>query len=381
MKRAPERDYRLDFCRGLALLMIFIDHVPGNPASSWTLRNYAFCDAAEVFVLISGISAYLAYGSKFERLGFRGGAAAIGQRFIKLYCAHVLLFVLLASFVALTSFIFDENFASGLRMSWLFQNPVKAAVAAMTLRYLPAYLDILPLYLFLIAITPGLILVVKRTPWAAILLSLLVYAATRSTGFNLNAGNDGSHWYFNPLAWQLLFTAGLVLGYVRRLSTRVIPKNGHLLGLAAACTVFGFIAAAPWNGPDTGSALFSTSVHLWPAEKTFLAPLRLINVLALAYVFAFFVKPQAAFFRTKFATPVIACGQHSLWVYSFGVLLSVMGYVAVTEIGEQGLVYAAVNLVGVLLHFLMAGALAWLPTRRGLTQRSIATRSSPGVAA
>jgi hypothetical protein len=381
MKRAPERDYRLDFCRGLALLMIFIDHVPGNPASSWTLRNYAFCDAAEVFVLISGISAYLAYGSKFERLGFRRGAAAIGQRWIKLYCAHILLLFLLAGFVALMSYIFDQDFASGVRMSWLFQNPVKAAVAAMTLRYLPAYLDILPLYLFLIAITPGLIPAVKRAPWAAIVLSLLVYAATRWTGFKLNAGNDGSHWYFNPLAWQLLFTAGLVLGYVSKLSTPVIPKNGQLLSLAAAFSVFGFIAAAPWNGPDTGSALFSTSVHLWPAEKTFLAPLRLINVVALAYVFAFFVKPQAAFFKTKVATPVIACGQHSLWIYSFGVLLSVVGYVAVTEIGEQGVVYAAVNLVGVLLHFLMAGALDWLPRRLGFAEPRIVRPPSQGVAA
>jgi hypothetical protein len=371
MKRAPERDYRLDFCRGLALLMIFIDHVPGNPAGSWTLRNYAFCDAAEVFVLISGISAYLAYASKFERLGFRGGAAAIGQRWIKIYCAHILLFFLVAGFVALVSFLLDEDFASFLRMSWLFNNPTKAAVAAVTLQYLPAYLDILPLYLFLIAMTPGLIPVVKRAPWATIALSLLLYAAARSTGFNLNAGNDGSHWYFNPLAWQLLFTAGIVLGYLSRTPSTVIPQNKHLLSLALGFVGFGFAAAAPWNGPDTGLAFFSTSVHLWPAEKTFLAPLRLINVLALAYVFAFFVKPQAAFFKTKFATPVIACGQHSLWIYCFGVLLSVAGYVAVTESGEQSVVYAAVNLVGVLLHFLMAGALTWLPTRLGFATRSM----------
>ena len=60
MKKDSERDYRLDFCRGLALILIFIDHVPGNPASHWTLRKWAFCDAAEVFVLISGISSYLA---------------------------------------------------------------------------------------------------------------------------------------------------------------------------------------------------------------------------------------------------------------------------------------------------------------------------------
>jgi hypothetical protein len=381
MKRPPERDYRLDFCRGLALLMIFIDHVPGNPASSWTLRNYAFCDAAEVFVLISGISAYLAYGSKFERLGFRGGAAAIGHRWVKLYCAHILLFSLVAGFLALASLIFEEDFASTLRMSWLFQSPLNAAVAAITLRYLPAYLDILPLYLCLIAITPGLIPIVKRAPLAAIGLSVLVYAATRSTRFNLSAGNDGSQWYFNPLAWQLLFVAGVVLGYLIRTSITVIPQNRHLLSLALGFVVFGFVAAAPWNGPDTGSTLLGSSFHVWPAEKTFLAPLRLINVLALAYVFAFFVKPQATFFKTKLAAPLIACGQRSLGVYCFGVLLSVTGYVAVIESPQRCFAYVAVNLVGILLHFLMAAVLAWLPTRLVVAERGMAKTPGQGVAA
>jgi hypothetical protein len=50
MNSTRERDFRLDFCRGVALIVIFIDHVPGNPLSSWTLRNFSFCDAAEVFV-------------------------------------------------------------------------------------------------------------------------------------------------------------------------------------------------------------------------------------------------------------------------------------------------------------------------------------------
>src|SRR5271155_2606040 len=64
-----ERDFRVDFCRGLALIVIFIDHIPGNPIANFTLRNFGFCDAAEVFVLISGFSTYLAYASKLDRLG------------------------------------------------------------------------------------------------------------------------------------------------------------------------------------------------------------------------------------------------------------------------------------------------------------------------
>ena len=380
MKRTSERDYRLDFCRGVALLMIFIDHVPGNPVSNWTLRNYAFCDAAEVFVLISGVSAYLAYGSKFDRFGFRGGAAAIGRRWIKLYFAHILLFCLVAGVVVLASVILHHDFAGSLRMSWLLNEPGKAALGAVTLRYLPAYLDILPLYLFLLGVTPALIVLVKRMPSAAIGLSLLLYTATRLTGFNLNASNDGDQWYFNPFAWQLLFTVGIVLGYLSKLSKTIIPRNGKLLSVAAAFVVFGFVAAAPWNAPETGLALFN-ALRIWPAEKTFLAPLRLINVLALAYLFAFFVEPQAAFFKTKVATPFIACGQNSLWVYSFGVVLTVIGYVVVTESGQPAFAYTAVNVLGVLLHFLMAGALIWLPARLGSVERAPVTMPRQEVAA
>jgi hypothetical protein len=49
-----DRDLRIDFLRGLALLFIFIDHIPDNGLAHFTLRNFGFADAAEVFVLLAG---------------------------------------------------------------------------------------------------------------------------------------------------------------------------------------------------------------------------------------------------------------------------------------------------------------------------------------
>jgi hypothetical protein len=72
-----ERDLRIDFLRGLALLFIFIDHIPDNGLAHFTLRNFGFADAAEVFVLLAGFSAVLAYQRSFEREGFRAGAARV----------------------------------------------------------------------------------------------------------------------------------------------------------------------------------------------------------------------------------------------------------------------------------------------------------------
>jgi hypothetical protein len=55
------RDPRIDFFRGLALVMIFINHIPDTVPGLYTSRNFGFSDAAEGFVLLSGISAGLAY--------------------------------------------------------------------------------------------------------------------------------------------------------------------------------------------------------------------------------------------------------------------------------------------------------------------------------
>ena len=49
------RDLRLDFFRGLALFCIFVDHLPDNMVSQFTLQSVMFGDAAEVFILISGL--------------------------------------------------------------------------------------------------------------------------------------------------------------------------------------------------------------------------------------------------------------------------------------------------------------------------------------
>src|SRR5205807_1035351 len=71
--RAPvpiSRDLRLDFFRGLALVFIFIDHIPDNLLSNLTLRNLGFSDATEMFVYISGYTAGLVYMAAMLREGW-----------------------------------------------------------------------------------------------------------------------------------------------------------------------------------------------------------------------------------------------------------------------------------------------------------------------
>ncbi len=355
-----ERDFRLDFCRGVALIIIFIDHVPGNPLSNWTLRKFAFCDAAEVFVLISGISSYLAYSGKLERDGMLACAATVGRRWVKIYFSHlVLLFSVGLALLMASWYLNRPDYLDFLRMGWLFAAPRDAILAAVTLRFLPNNLDILPLYLILLAIAPIAIWTVKRDMRVALLASVAVYLIARETGFNLTAGNRGEVWYFNPFAWQLLYVIGIMIGHASKSKPVKVPATAKTAAVAAAIVFisFAFVMAAPWRGAAVGLGLFNPPIYLWPANKTMLSPIRLINVLALLYLVAYFVAPQAGWLRSRIAAPFLACGRHSLPVYGVGILLSSLSYIALNQSGGALSVHAAVNCLGVLSLFLLGGAL------------------------
>src|ERR1700736_4815443 len=72
------RDLRLDLFRGLALWLIFLDHIPSYIVNWITIRNYGFSDAAEIFVFISGYTAAFVYGRAMRE----HGAVVAGARIL-----------------------------------------------------------------------------------------------------------------------------------------------------------------------------------------------------------------------------------------------------------------------------------------------------------
>src|SRR5215468_71119 len=67
---AGGRDLRLDLFRGVALWLIFLDHIPQNVVNWFTIRNYGFSDATEIFIFISGYTAAFVYGRAMRERGF-----------------------------------------------------------------------------------------------------------------------------------------------------------------------------------------------------------------------------------------------------------------------------------------------------------------------
>ena len=98
-----ERDLRLDLFRGLALWLIFLDHIPTNIVSWITIRNYGFSDATEIFIFISGYTAAFVYGRSMRERGFVVSSARILKRAWQIYVAHIFLFAIYMAEIAYVS--------------------------------------------------------------------------------------------------------------------------------------------------------------------------------------------------------------------------------------------------------------------------------------
>ena len=94
LPKPGERDLRLDLFRGLALWLIFLDHIPSNIVNWITIRNYGFSDATEIFVFISGYTAAFVYGRAMREHGTVVASARILKRAWQVYVAHIFLFAI-----------------------------------------------------------------------------------------------------------------------------------------------------------------------------------------------------------------------------------------------------------------------------------------------
>ncbi len=367
--RGPGRDLRADFFRGLALWFIFIDHIPGNWLGNFTLQNIALCDATEAFVLLAGYAGGLAYGAALDRKGWGFGAATLLRRAGTLYIAHIFLFVVLTAQVGYSAAALDSSaYLDEMHLDAFGEQPYLALLQALMLRFQPAFLDILPLYIVLmLMLAPALPLL--RRPVLLLALSFAVYVLVRLLDFNLTTWT-GAGWFFNPLAWQLLFFIGCLLGYSRRCPGEApaappsVPFHPALAGLCLAFLLLAFVAILlAWRRPEALAPLpEAVAAVLAGVDKSGEHPLRLISILAIAYLLGHWVPRDAAWLRGHAAAPLLLMGQHSLPVFCAGIFLSFLGRLAL-EYWEGWGVQAAVNLAGLAAMVTIGAMAAWYRLR------------------
>ena len=368
MSGAPprrRRDGRIDIMRGAALLMIFVDHIGDNLVGNITLRNWGFSDAAEVFVILAGLSSMIAYGRIFEEQGLRSGVVRVALRCLHLYAAEVLLLLATFVIVAVWAHYFGTEFLGIEPSRPAGLHGIRRAVR---LAQLPTFLDILPLYIVLLGCFPLMQALWRLSPAALLLPSLALWRAAQVYPWlNVHTVPSGGGWFFNPFAWQFLFAVGMALAVQHRQRGFSLPRWWSLRAVAGAFLLYALLASAPWR--EWGWSDWQPFVVDAP-DKSTLDPRRILDVVAMIFL-ALSSERFRAVQDHWLLRPFALCGRHSLEVFSAGTLLSLFGRLAFTTFGPGLVAQVFVNGFGFAVMIVLA---AWLDrrAREKLSQRMAA---------
>ena len=356
-----ERDLRLDLFRGIGLWMIFLDHVPDNFVAWFTLRNYGFSDAAELFVFISGYLAGFIYGPIISAGQFMAAAKRLWTRVWQMYVAHIMLFLLFTAQIARAIRKFDNPmYADEFNVRSFLENPDVLIGQALTLRYKPVDLDVLPLYITLIAASPLILWCLLRRPNTTLLGSVFLYICARYFDWNLPSYPAGATWYFNPFAWQLIFVFGAWCGVGGVKKLWPIIESRIAQTMAIVWIAFALVVVMTWRIPVLDAMVPKWFIKaIYPIDKTNLDMLRFTHFLAVALLVARFFPRRSEILSSKWLHPVVLCGQHSLPLFCFGVFLSFGSHWVLVQYSNGLLAQFAVSFGGIAIMV----ALAWLLKR------------------
>lgn len=347
------RDPRLDFFRGIAMLIIMVAHIQWNSWSFWIPGAFGPSDAAEMFVFCSGYAAAIAFGGSFVNFGFWMGVRRIALRCWQVYWAHLGLFFAVAAITVVGNELYgtpERNYLGIMNLEPFFDDTASQLVGLFTLTYVPNYFDILPMYLVILAMIPLVMLLHRLHLWAAIGFCLALYAATWAFNLNLPAEPWSDRpWFFNPFAWQIVFFTGFMLsrGWVRP-----PPYRPWLLALAAAFVLL-MIPLSRWQIYMQVPTLETIHNWLWLKHweqggifKTNQHPLRWLHLVALTYLALWALHGRERLLETAPARIVIKVGQQALATFMASMALAWMLSIALDQLGGGAVIVGNVSRPG-----------------------------------
>jgi hypothetical protein len=350
------RDLRLDACRGLALWFIFLDHIPNNVLGWVTLRNYGFSDTTEVFVFVSGYTCMFAYGGALREQGWPTTVTRAVRRGWEIYVAFLLLLIAyLAAVWAVGGRYLDET-----NTAVFFENPGAAIIRAVAMEYKPVDTDVLPTFVLLHLAFPGLLWLLTRSAAITLAGSFLLYLLVQRFRWNLPEWPRGE-WFFNPMAWQLLFVFGAWYGWEGTKRLQKIVQSRAALVLAIFYLAFSLAVVSSWQIKSLEAFMPDALAKLiYPVGKSDLAPLRLLHFLSLIVVVSRLTPPDWRGLMKPWTMAMIRCGENSLAIYCLGVLLSFAGHVILVEFYGTLAMQVAVSITGIALMIAAATAMTWI---------------------
>lgn len=368
-----KRDPRLDFFRGVAMLIIFVAHVPNNAWAQYIPARFGWSDAAEMFVFCSGYAAAIAFGGTFIRAGFWYGLARVLNRIWQLYTSHILIFFLiLALCVAGTTFDTGVNYIRRLNLDYFMNVTPDALLGLVTLTYVPNYFDILPMYMGALLLIPAAMLLARVHPWLPLAASVALYLGNwiLDGGFPAHPKHPGIEWFFNPMGWQIIFLTGFALsrGWVK-----APPVKPGLIVLALAFVLVSF----PFSHWPTWTRIPAfREIHdvLAPyGVKTDYGMLRYVHFMCLAYLAIAFVKGREHLLEARWAKPILKVGQQALPVFLLNMWLAQLAGMALDVMGRSVVTAAVINLTGLACVIGFAYLVSWIkssPWQAAATKRT-----------
>lgn len=338
---AHQRIDGIDFWRGFVLLTIFVNHAPQNVVAYITHHNFGFSDGAEAFVFLSGMSVALAYGRRFLDGQVARSVRAIFRRMLTLYWVQMAVAILGMLFLIGAAHVLDsDDLTDDDDRQAVLDDPVRTVIGMFALSHQLGFFNILPLYIVLLFLTPGLLALARIDRRLMLVVSGAVYLVTRQFSLALPVWPTDIGWFFNPLAWQFIFTIGLYFGI--GLKKDQIPYDRllfivcvvYLVGSLVLITdVFGF-------APDLWDNVRAHVAH----DKNSLSWVRLVHFLAITY--AIYYSGLTDLLRTtKVYAPLALLGRHSLPVFATGAFLTLVGE-AIMETGIEDFAGQFIIVVG-----------------------------------
>ncbi|MCU0736238.1 MAG: OpgC domain-containing protein [Methylotetracoccus sp.] len=359
IENPTQRNIKLDFFRGVALLIIYINHIPGNELLLYTPSRFGLSDAAEIFVFLSGYAAAIAYGRSFRTAGFALGSFRVFHRCVQIYAAHLGLFALMAMICVLGSqWLETQDYVTHLNIRYFFDHTEAALLGLVSLQYVPNYFDILPMYLVVMLWIPGIVAMSGVHRIMAMAFPPALYLAMWMLGLEFSADpNSARPWFFNPFGWQLLFFIGFAFGsnWLR------VPATHPWLVAASVAFLVIAVPFSPEPAMRPTEWLQGAHAMLQPLlEKTRFGPLRLIHFLALAYLVIVSLRYGEQWLQRTWAQSIVQMGRQSLPIFVVSMALSYVGGMAYDVVGHHAGSILWINLGGCLLLILAGYGLAWI---------------------
>lgn len=363
-----ERINAIDAARGFCLINIFVNHVTLGVLLEASPSKIAFCDSADIFVLLAGMSAFLAYGPREGRAFDPAAASArMWRRALTLYLFN--LAILAGSFL-----VFLVGGAGAPPPEPALAPPgVMAAAGApaylwhtLTMQQSVGYSMVLRLYIVLLIVGPFYLWLAARRYWYPLLPAAAIWLASGHFALVVDDSLTGERLSMTLLPWQLIFAAGISLGAA--IVQRVKLPRSPMLIMTAALIVFGgtwLLVVGERLWPEVHAWLETRNDHFWTGiSKTFQSPLRLLYMGALAYLVM--ACPKAPLIRLlhEAKTTSILCrlGRRSLEVFAFSAVFALAIDQLLWNLMSAGLV-ARHSPGAILMEIMSVAAGLWLMLR------------------